>query len=922
MGLPCLSALWQGRDSVIRTALSGKVKHMVDAKGKHPLQRLLILLVVASMLILSGSMDRAQAAQGAADSGDTGFETSSPNETIFMLANGLKVYLIRDTRFPMVCTRLYVRTGSSNEKPRDFGISHVLEHMVFKGTTTRPKGQIAREVESLGGYLNAYTSFDKTCYLTDMPARHWQTGIDIVRDMAFHPLLDPSELEKEKPVIISEMEGNEDEPSYRLFLEVQKAGLAGTPYAHPIIGTRQSVNAVTSDSLRAYFNTWYQPQNMLLVVAGDLDPEAVRAYVEKNFSSLANRGELRYQAPIEADSLEFADKGRVEVIRGKWNKVYLSLAFPVPGLRDYTSLDLDLLAYLLAGDGTTPFERKYRNDLQLVDSISVSNMSLSRIGLFTISAILDADKTEKFFTELVRDLARFKTGDFTAGDLARAKFVTEDEYDRSSETLNGLTSWRAQMEFEMGGRLGEANMRKALRSVDFAQIESAYKKYIRPERVNVRLLAPEKTAIGDLAAILEREWPKGTVASGHSTAATENGRESIHLENGVQLVLIRDNTIPYVSVDMAAAGGNALLNVKTQGLATLVADSLSDGCGELDRVAFEKALASRAQSLSAKSGRQTFRISASTPSRYTDELLALMSSYVTAPRFEESEIARAKKDMQSARVIRDDDSMSRLVARLWPALFGTHPYGLDSLGTEQGVNALTRDDVVRYWKEQMAQPWVVVFTGKFDRDKAIAWAKTLPRATARRLDVQAPVWGKDRALTVQAPDRNKAHLVELWPTVPQTHPDAPALTLLQAVLSGQSGLLFSRMRDEESLGYTVTAQNISFQKTGLMLFYAGTTPDRVEEARKGFAAIVQNLKEKELDPALLEAACNVLEGRYVRSRQSLSARGGEAAMEELFGLPRNFALQQLEKARKVTPADIREVVRRYFGEPYVAVVHP
>ena len=148
------------------------------------------------------------------------------------------------------------------------------------------------------------------------------------------------------------------------------------------------------------------------------------------------------------------------------------------------------------------------------------------------------------------------------------------------------------------------------------------------------------------------------------------------------------------------------------------------------------------------------------------------------------------------------------------------------------------------------------------------------------------------------------------------------IRMRQAVLSGQSGLLFSKMRDEESLGYTVTAQNLTFQKAGLMLFYAGTTPDRVEEARKGFAAIVQNLKEKELDPALLEAACNVIEGRYVRSRQSLSARGGEAAMEVFFGLPEGFALQQLEKARKVTPADIREVVRRYFGDPYVAVAHP
>ena len=147
------------------------------------------------------------------------------DEILTRLPNGLSVYIIRDKRFPLVCTRLYVRTGSANEDARQAGISHVLEHMVFKGTEQRPKGQVAKDVEARGGYLNAATSFDQTYYLTDMPAAQWRMGMDVVKDMAFHALLDPQELESEKKVIISELEGDDDTPRNKLFESLQTATL-------------------------------------------------------------------------------------------------------------------------------------------------------------------------------------------------------------------------------------------------------------------------------------------------------------------------------------------------------------------------------------------------------------------------------------------------------------------------------------------------------------------------------------------------------------------------------------------------------------------------------------------------------------------------------------------------------------------------
>ena len=160
------------------------------------MRHLALRLLLAILLLVPGvPLSARETATPASTTAQTVTTPARQDSILTRLPNGLLVYILRDARFPLVCTRLYVRTGSANEEPRHAGISHVLEHMVFKGTEHRPKGQIARDVEALGGYLNAATSFDKTWYLTDMPGRHWRVGMEVVREMAFQATLDPAELE-------------------------------------------------------------------------------------------------------------------------------------------------------------------------------------------------------------------------------------------------------------------------------------------------------------------------------------------------------------------------------------------------------------------------------------------------------------------------------------------------------------------------------------------------------------------------------------------------------------------------------------------------------------------------------------------------------------------------------------------------------
>lgn len=867
----------------------------------------------ALLILLLGILLLPQLAAAAPQAAPANPSTSGNDTMLVRLKNGLTVYIIRDSRFPLVCTRLYVGTGSANETAEQAGISHVLEHMVFKGTEKRPKGQVARDVESLGGYLNAATSFDKTWYITDMPAKHWKTGMDVVKDMAFHPSLDPAELEAEKDVIVSELKGGDDTPTRRLFEDLQVAGLAHTVYGRPIIGFEKTIRAVTADDLRAYIRTWYQPQNMMLLVAGDIDPKAVLAHAEELFGDLKNDAILPEPAPVR---LEGAAGGpRVEVTRGPWNKVYLGIALPAPALGDQRSIDLDVLAYALGGDGTSQFYRKYRYEKQLVDSISVGNMSLNRAGLFYMVAQLDADKVEPFWQEFTRDLAALDAGKITPDVIERARFNYEDGMDRASETLDGLTSWKATVQFELGGPQGEANVRHALAAVDSARLRQAQDLWLRPDQVRVRVLAPEKAQLPDLDAILQRNWPAPAAERQKAAAVAEKvgKREIVDLGQGRTVILQPDRTIPYVSLEILRPGGNALLKSADQGLAQLTAATLTDGCGTRDLDAMERFVAERAASLSASAGVQSFTVSLTGPARFNADYFALLGDLLHKPTFAEKDVRRQADTLKAALVRRQDNPMSFMGSKINGFLFpGGQPYGFDGLGTAENQDRFGPGDVQTFWKQQNAQPWILSVVGDFDREKVLAFARSLPVPTASAVDVPQPSWGADKRLPLSLPGRQQAHLLLAFHAVPLDHPDAPALMLLESVLSGQSGLLFNKLRDEQGLGYTVTAFYRSLPKAGFMAFYIGTTPRNLDVARQGFSGIIKDIKTDLLPADLLAKGLNRMEGSYYRGRQSLGARADEAASERLLGQPQDFQKRLLEKAAKVTPEQLREVARKYL----------
>ncbi|NJB68961.1 zinc protease [Desulfobaculum xiamenense] len=875
--------------------------------------RKLVLLIGA--LCMSASLNAAP----------TAFAQTGP--ALSVLPNGLKVLVQRDTRFPLVSLRLYVHAGSAFEQPEQAGISHLLEHMVFKGSEHRAAGQVAEDVEGAGGYLNASTSFDYTVYKIDVPAERIELGLDVLKDMTFGASIDPEELEREKKVVLAELERGEDSPTSRLFQSIQPMLWKGTPYAWPIIGYRDTVSAITRDNIRNYVARHYQPQSMLAVVCGDVNEADALALVEKYFGELRNDVTITPKQP-----LPLPENGgpRYAVAKGPWNKAYVALAFPLPSLHSDDVPGLDLLSHMLGGDDTSRLYRRFKYELGLVDSISAFSMTLDQAGMLYVSAVLDADKLEKFWTELHATLAALGADSFTDGELRRARLNLEDSLYSSKETIGGLTSKIGYFQFFENGVDAEDRYISRMEAVDRAELGRLIATYISPESMCVAVQLPDngdepQKVEASLAAAVNKAWP-GTTAKRHADAAGSRGdTETIDLGNGHSVILQPDGTLPYTSITLVYGGGDALLFPDEQGLAALTANALTKGAGNLSAPQYEDFLSDRAAGISASVGRDMFAVSARYPSRFESDMLGLFANTLNAPTFADEEVDRARTEQVAGIRASEDQPLGLAFRRMFPFLFTGSGYGYLHEGLPEELSRFGAKEVKDFWSRQARQRWTLCVCGSFDREAILALANDIAaKGKAEPFVFPTPEWNADRQLELKLAERNQSHIIVVFPVPGSDSAETAGLDLLRQTLAGQGGLLFRELRDRQGLGYTVTAFLWQAPNTGLMAFYIGTYPDKMEQAMQGFRDTVAALHADTLPADVVDRARNLLHGDYYREHQSLSSRSREAAWQSIRGYALDHNRKLIDEAQTITPEALRELSQKYldWDRAYVITVEP
>jgi len=855
-------------------------------------------------------------------------ETHDGDTHIIKLQNGLTVLIKQDDRFPLVNARLYVHAGSAYETPQLAGISHLLEHMVFKGTKKRGLGQSARDIESVGGSMNAATSFDYTVFYVEVPDSSWKLGLDVITDMAFNPTIDPDELKSEKKVVLEELERGEDTPGNKLFKTLQGMIWKGTSYEWPIIGSRETVSSFTHKDIKQYIKDFYQPQSMLLAVVGKVDPDQVLAEAQRLLGHLSN---TKTVTPPEAITIPATGHGpQVVKLPGKWNKVYLGAAFPIPHGTSAEMAGLELLSQLMGGDDSSRLYRKFKYEKQLVDDISVSPLALERGGMLYVNATLDADKVDQFWAELMAELSSFDATSFSDREIERARLNLEDSMFLAKETLSGLASKTGYFQFFENGEQAEKNYLFALSQVTREEMKTLYAKYIRPEQLATAVLVPESSELSPekMVSVTQSLWSTQDNIQKTQIHKMDTAEQVVELPGGNKLVLLPDATLPYTAMSIYWTGGDGELSPDQQGLAALTAKSLTRGTMNMSATEIQDFLSDHAASIGSSAGRNVFALETKYPVRFTDKILPLIREVLTAPAFDAKEIERAKQDQIAGIKRREDRPLGLAFRQLFPFLFKTGPYALLHQGTPEEVEQLSQSDIMRFWGRQSMHPFTIAVCGQFDSEMIKAFSSDISQtltAPGNGYEFTTPEWNTERERTLHLPDRNQSHILMVFPTPGQSDRDTSArLELLKAALSGQSGLLFRDLRDKQGLAYTVTAMLWQSKNTGFMALYIGTGPDKVEASLQGFNKVLADLTAKPLPEEELARARNILVGDYYQEHQSLLSRSRQAASLLTRGFDRDYEHDIIERAKTVTPKEIQELVRDYLdpNKAYMMKVTP
>ena len=423
---------------------------------------------------------------GCASGAAGGRAAVSSRPTREVLPNGVVLIAQEHRASDVVALQLWMRVGGRDETADELGLSHYLEHMLFKGTPTRPPGSIDALIEGLGGTSNAFTSQDYTHFDVVLPAQHMRAGIELLADIAVNASFEQRELDAERKVVFEEMRLTEDNPDRFMVRRLYEVGYAPHPYGRPLLGTEQLIGALTRDRLNAYYKKFYVPGDMVLIAVGAVKSADVRDAVVATFGRLSGSPPPR---PPSASPPTLAG-GRRDDIRRSEQQAYVGLGWRTAATNEPDVYAVDLLTYILGDSPSSRLSQRLRDQDRLVFAIEAAYGAWERAGLTTVVARLDPANLARAEATILEVIQRVKAEGVTEAERQRAIITAESNYAFDIETAEGLakTYGQAETTWTLDDEIAYLSR---LRKITAAQIQTVARKYFADDNyARVRFLPP------------------------------------------------------------------------------------------------------------------------------------------------------------------------------------------------------------------------------------------------------------------------------------------------------------------------------------------------------------------------------------------------------------------------------------------------
>ena len=866
--------------------------------------------------------------------------TLTANVRKTVLENGLTVLTKEVRNAPVVTVQVFYKIGSRNEAPGVNGIAHQLEHMLFKGTKDRPI-QFGRLFAALGSNFNAFTSYDQTAYFGTVEKNKLTSLLTLEADRMQNSTIDTEKLTGEKRVVISELQGYENGPAYRLDRLVKRAAFPNSPYGLTVGGTKADVEKFTVEQVRSYYDSYYAPNNATLVVVGDFDTPSLMAKVQQTLGKVPRR-ELKIAKP-QIVPVTTKPNQRLTLKEPGSTQIAIEV-YPVPDANHPDVPAIDVMNYVLTEGRSS---RMYQSIVEtgIATSLDGGAANLAAGGWYEISSIVEVGKSlPKLEATIDKEIKLLQTKGVTAGEIARAKAQLKAGYLLSNRDINAQARQLGNDQTTTGDYQFTDKYLAGVERVTTADVQRVAKKYLQPKLKTVGFFEP--TQITDKAApaasggkTAENFTPGAPVdpselakylppLDADTASQTQALPQEVKLKNGLRVFLLPDSSTPTVTLTGNIQAGTEYDTPDKAGLASLTAANLMSGTKTQTALTIAKTLENRGAGLGFAASREGVSLGGNALSKDLPILLQTLGDVVQNANFpaQKFELSRQRALTNLKLELDSPNSVARrkFQQTIYPK---NHPFTI--FPTAQTLTGLIGTDLQAFYRQHyLPSNTIIAIVGDFKvadvqrlletnlgkwstTAKAVKLNYPTPQLPTAQVQVNPPLPGKTQSITLLG---NKA--------IDRKDPRYYSALVLNQILGGDtlSSRLGTEIRDRQGLTYGIYSSFAAGKRQGTFIISMQTAPEDAQKATQSTIALLKDLQTKGVTQAEVDNSKRSIASNYTVDLASPDEIAGATLGNAVFDLNPNEISEFPKKIKAVTLAQVNQVAKELISPDRLVVI--
>ena len=841
------------------------------------------------------------------------------------LSNQLQTLFIDQTGAQCGSVQIWFRAGSALEKKGDEGIAHFLEHMFFKGTEKRPGAQIARDVETFGGEINAFTSFDYTCYYINFPHSKVKESLHTLLDMVSHPQFLQKELLPERGVVFEEYRRSQDNPNHYHFHALQDHCFSHG-YAHPILGFEETIKKFSRKQLLRFRSCHYNVNNALLVVAGNLQQ---REQLKKIITT--------YQLPqgptSQFPSFNLQGKTQINIHKKDVRMIQTTLAIQAPCYEDKQGAQEDLAINALGYGESSPLYKGLVTQNSLANMASGSTMFLAKGGVHLIRLVCPPTHLEKVYCEVIKIFKTSLENGISDEDIEKIKnqYIASKIYEK--ESLESF-SFSLGHGFAQNGDIHcEHKFIESLKKCTATEVHQALMTiFKKPIYINIQV--PRETQIVGVKKIAQQlqqnlkklSQVRPSKRRPHlplKKSAFDPQVSGLALKEGIHLIHRYGPMTPTFNMYAFIKGGLCEENKKNNGLYNIMGHLLAKGYkGKNDRD-LKLELDIMSSSLNGISGKSSYGLGLHGLSEYSENLFEIFLKSLTSPLFSAKNLAHEKKMVQRELLAQQEEPAKQCFRMVNEILFSGHPYALPSLGSPESVRKIQRQTIIDTHRKNLRGKEIVIsFSGNLELEKVLdmigPYLKQLPsrKKKKRRAKKLSPIKSFSHHQDLV---REQTQIFIGTRTFPYGHKNDIFIKMLTAHLAGQSSELFVNVRDKKGLCYVVQPTHFCAEEAGHWGIYMASGTDKTQPAIAAINEILNRYQKQGLNKAEFDRVKSMISGQNLLNIQTNDDYAQIYSIPLLQGLPLDHHHQVIQSIQNCTHEKFNQVIKSVLSKKRVQI---